>query len=315
MNSRVSLDLPVNSQNEKPSVSIGILAYNEAANIGKLLTQLMRQNQNIYNLDKIIVSSDGSTDDTNRIVRSFAPNVTLFANRNRRGMARGNNQITKACRSDILILLNADLLLDDSSFIDKLILPLIEKKVDLVAPASITLPPASFVQTALTSSHQIKTAAYAKYNSGNNIYTCSGLARAFSKRLYSKLHFPTSIAEDAYSYLFCISQGYTYAYQPETRVVFQVPASLKDYFGQSSRFSHSQRILSKHFNINFIRKNYYLPRKIIIRELIYEIFNHPVAAISYLIFFITMHLVKKSIPLSNQWNVAVSSKKLIIKAI
>ena len=55
----------------KPTVTIGIPSYNEAQNIGQLLESLLKQVSNSYILEKIIVCSDGSTDDTEQVVKKL----------------------------------------------------------------------------------------------------------------------------------------------------------------------------------------------------------------------------------------------------
>jgi len=50
------------------TVSIGIPAYNEEANIGKLLSSLIKQKEAGFIIKEIIVVSDQSTDKTDEIV-------------------------------------------------------------------------------------------------------------------------------------------------------------------------------------------------------------------------------------------------------
>ena len=78
---------------EKVSVTIGIPAYNEEANIGHLLKSLIKQKEEDFKIDKIIVSSDGSTDRTIEIVKSFKDSrIKLLDNKKRRGQASRQNQ-------------------------------------------------------------------------------------------------------------------------------------------------------------------------------------------------------------------------------
>ena len=50
--------------NQKPTIEIGIPALNEEANIGYLIESLLKQDKSGYELKRILVSSDGSTDRT-----------------------------------------------------------------------------------------------------------------------------------------------------------------------------------------------------------------------------------------------------------
>lgn len=56
----------------KIDVSIGIPAYNEERNIGRLLTAILNQKTQSVNISQIVVVSSGSTDKTDFIVESFS---------------------------------------------------------------------------------------------------------------------------------------------------------------------------------------------------------------------------------------------------
>ena len=68
-----------------PKIIVAIPAYNEAANLPSLLTALLSQSHPNYVLLGIWVVSDGSTDATVPIAKSFGPPVQVFAGRTRRG--------------------------------------------------------------------------------------------------------------------------------------------------------------------------------------------------------------------------------------
>ena len=56
----------------KPTISIGIPAYNEAENIQNLLRCILSQDMSLYTLEEIYVISDGSTDRTVEEASSIA---------------------------------------------------------------------------------------------------------------------------------------------------------------------------------------------------------------------------------------------------
>ena len=57
---------------KKIDVSIGIMAYNEERNIGKLLNILLNQRLKTTHISEIVVVSSGSTDKTDSIVKNAA---------------------------------------------------------------------------------------------------------------------------------------------------------------------------------------------------------------------------------------------------
>ena len=79
---------------KKPTVTIGIPAYNEEANIGVLLRAIVKQRETDFVLKKIIVVSDKSTDNTaNEVKKIKDSRIKLIENRVRRGKVYNQNKI------------------------------------------------------------------------------------------------------------------------------------------------------------------------------------------------------------------------------
>jgi cellulose synthase/poly-beta-1,6-N-acetylglucosamine synthase-like glycosyltransferase len=92
---------------ELPSVSVLIAAYNEEAHIGRKIEQTLALD---YPADKleILVLSDGSTDRTDNIVKSFAdPRVRLLRMEPRRGKTSAQNRGVRESRGEISIFSDA----------------------------------------------------------------------------------------------------------------------------------------------------------------------------------------------------------------
>jgi len=298
----------------KPTVTIGIPAYNEQVNIGNILTNLLDQECQEFTLEKIVVSSDGSSDSTNRIVQRFSvkhPQILLINNQVRNGQASRQNQIINQTKSDILVLLNADVLIKDRIFIKKLITPIINNIADLTSSNLLALKPRTYIGKILFTTLQFRNKIYRTYRNGQNLYTCHGAARAFSRNIYTLLVFKNSVAEDAYSYLFCISQGFKYAYVPEAITYIRWPETIIDNQRQSIRFFQSKKILKKDFGKKLVDDQYRLPLLSIIIAILVFYVRYPVYALVYTVIFwiafIRSHLTK---PLNN-WQISPSSKKLI----
>ena len=94
-----------------PACSIGIMAYNEEANIGRLLDTLLKEAPGGFFIGEIIVVSSGSTDSTETIVRKFAdrdPRVIPLIQKKREGKASAVNCFLARAAGDLLILESAD---------------------------------------------------------------------------------------------------------------------------------------------------------------------------------------------------------------
>ncbi len=299
---------------KKRSLTIGIPAYNEAANIGFLITDLLKQKTPGFDLEKIIIFSDGSTDQTESIVRNYTnKKVKLMSESSRVGIASAQNQIIKSVNSDVLIILNADVKIEDPNFITKIAIPIIENSADLVCANANGIGSEFFSGKVIESGVAFQKALYLKHKSGNNIYTCTGLSRAFSKRLYKKIYFKENIGEDAYSFLFCKSLGYTYILKKNICTYYKSPSNFNDHQRQSIRFFQSKRKYINEFGKDFVDVNYTLPRNLIIKEAFKCLFNYKLYFACYLLVLSFLRfksiLVKET---QNPWNVSKSTKVLRI---
>ncbi len=115
-----------------PSVSVLIPAYNEEDAIADAIASVDRQT---YDGEvEIIVTDDGSTDDTWEILQELMewyPNLRALTKANG-GACRANNHSLKHATNDIIVRIDADGALDPSA-IEKAIKPLANPTIDAVA--------------------------------------------------------------------------------------------------------------------------------------------------------------------------------------
>jgi glycosyltransferase involved in cell wall biosynthesis/O-antigen/teichoic acid export membrane protein len=269
------------------SVSICIPAYNEEQNINHILKQILKQKQVGFNIEQIIVASDGSTDNTVKIVKEYADRgVKVIAGRDNFGQTYRQNQLIAATTSDILVLLNADLLLRDDEVILRLIAPVMDG-ADLSAQWAKPVSPTTFMEKILRAGFVIKNYVYTHHKNGHNIYTCVGHMRALSRRFYSSVVFPNnSTGEDQYLYLACISGGYKYRYTHSHNAYFKLPDSLTDYKKYAVRIFQTQKKYDKTFSQDVVQPQRVLPAQLQVRGCIYGFLKHPFHTIAYIILHI-----------------------------
>lgn len=299
----------------KPTITIGIPAYNEDANIKMLLEDIISQNYSGLTLEKIIISSDGSTDYTNVIVKNLKiKKVELIENKDRKGIARGLNQIIKKTNSDVLILLDSDIRLLDKDVIKKLSLPLVNNRVDLTSSAIKDLPSKSFFSKVLSTSMMLKSEIFNSIKSGNNLYNCHGLARGFSKVFYKQFQFPFSVGNDMYSYLICIKKGLKFKYIKNAVVWYTLPKNFKDHKKQSLRFAITANKQEDLFNPTFVKSETAIPKKAylsLIRGKFSLIAKTSGLIAAYVLVQLYLKFASKPESLRNEtWDIAISSKKI-----
>jgi biofilm PGA synthesis N-glycosyltransferase PgaC len=116
----------------KIHTSIGICAYNEERNIGKLLDALLNQASNVVNISQILVISY-STDATNEVVEKYKKRdsrVKLVLQKKREGKASAVNLFLKEATGDVLVLESADTL-PGKFTIEKLVEPFLDSHIGM----------------------------------------------------------------------------------------------------------------------------------------------------------------------------------------
>jgi glycosyltransferase involved in cell wall biosynthesis len=299
---------------KKATLTIGIPAFNEAANIGYLLDDLNKQRVVSASVKKIIIVSDGSTDQTVNISRTHQTNkgvsLMIVQHKVRKGRAERQNEILKLAESDILVLLDADVMLEKSNFIDQLIKPIVAKRAELTSARIQEIEDKGLINKVLLSSMQFKRTLFESVNNGDNLYTCHGRARAFAKILYKQIIFKDSVGEDAYSYLFAVSCGFRYQFVKTAEVFYKLPATFSDHEKQSIRFFNTQKMFEKEFGKDFVDKENYLSLLFIIKHFIGAVFKNP-----YLFIYVVIatYLKIKSFfnsNFANDWSISQSSKNV-----
>jgi cellulose synthase/poly-beta-1,6-N-acetylglucosamine synthase-like glycosyltransferase len=98
---------------EKIKCSVGITAYNEEANIGRLLQAMIDQRLYEVEITEIIVVASGCTDRTEEIVREYMerePRIQLYVQEQREGKTSAINVFLKHSSEKICVLESGDTL-------------------------------------------------------------------------------------------------------------------------------------------------------------------------------------------------------------
>lgn len=296
-----------------PTVTVGIPAYNEEANIAHLLEDLLCQQEDGFRLEKILVVSDGSSDRTVELVNAIGDKrIEVRDDGLRKGVAERQNEILKSNTSDALVLLNADLSLPSRRFLTEMVSPIFSETADLVAAKIDAYSPKTMTERALHASLRLKRTLFESWKNGRNIYTCAGAARAFSRRFANVLRFTDGVGEDAYSYLYCRAKGFRYAYARNAEVFIKLPDNFEDHAKQSIRFRQSKERFIETFGKKAVAKEYALPMATIIVRLCSRILIDGLSLILFIL--ITLRVKWRALfsqKISQFWDTAASSKRFI----
>jgi biofilm PGA synthesis N-glycosyltransferase PgaC len=125
------------------NISIGVMAYNEEQNIGRLLQTLLGQGLSHGYLKEIIVVASGCTDRTEDIVRGFQrkeARIKLIGQPSREGKASAINLFLADASGDILVLESADTIPSEGS-LDHLIAPFEDPSVGMTGAHPVPVNP------------------------------------------------------------------------------------------------------------------------------------------------------------------------------
>lgn len=300
---------------KKTTVTIGIPAYNEESNIKILLESILLQKTEGFVIKKILLMLDGSTDNTFGKAKEVSDKrIIIFNDKKRVGQSQRINEIIKKCNSDILVLLDGDILLANERSIKELIKPLDNNpQIGLTSGYAYPKEAKTFVEESVNLSVRAYLNLRLEINGGDNIFSCVGRSLALSRKFYRLVKIPGKIfASDAYLYLFCISKNFKFKYARSAKLIFRSPFSLKDQMYQNVRFLKSGDNLIPFFG-NLVKEEYFIPKKLIIKYLLIEFCKNPIHAIA--IFFINALcrvLIKiKSEDQKIKWDVSSSTKEII----
>jgi len=295
---------------KRTSVSIGIPAYNEEANIKQLLTLLLFQSASDFTLEKIYVVSDGSTDKTAAEVAKIKdPRIYFSDDKKRLGKSARLNEILKLNTSDVLILMDADVVFNDNNLLSKLIKQVDFTTIGIAAINACPLPPNTFFERVLDTSVSMVKDIAQRWNNGNNYLSFKGCFLALSGKYASTVRLPKQLTNnDAYLYFAAKKAGFGAVFVNDCYVYYKSPITLGDHIKQSSRFQQSKDELQKYFSKKELS---YAPQKSLVLLSMGRMFvKQPIPFLAYL----GIHAIAKlrMQKLTNPtWRIASSTKQKI----
>lgn len=270
-----------------PDVSIGVPAYNESAHIGHFLDALCRQREERFLIREIVVVSDGSSDGTDETVLSAASRdgrIRLVSDGLRKGKPSRVNDIMKGASSDIVVLLDADIVFEDDSVLSELIRPLLDdSSVMHTSGYALPIPPSGIVDHIASAGSAVwERARRARHES--KLYFSEGRIRAFRREMYQVLKFPDASADEAYSFLFGEKGGFPFVLAEKALVRYRLPSTVSDYVRQMKRFLKSEGVQSDHFDPEFSNRYYTMDFRTKMRALLDNLFIDPFWTALYVAF-------------------------------
>lgn len=297
------------------SVSIFIPAYNEEENISYLLESIIRQKQINYRIKKIAVISDGSTDKTEEKVLKFKekfPIIELVADGKRKGKIERLNQIYKINTSEIIVVLDGDILLSDSLVIDRLVRKFVDSNTVIVGANKIPIKASNFVEMLVNYWYLTAYEMRKDMDEGDSIHNFSSCAFAIRNTFAKKIYYPKNVYPiTKFTFLKAKTNNLDVKFAKDACVYFRSPSKIKDYLMQINRFHNV-----KDLNIKYYGKeiNNLLDIPVIkkITTIIRMTIKHPLYVPIAIVFRFILALVPfNKDPENKIWKSVKSTKKLI----
>lgn len=304
--------------NKRPTITIGIPAYNEEANIGTLLEKVLTQQCKWCTVNEVIVISDNSSDKTNTIITRLTqayPQLRLIVGHKRLGKSARLQQLFDLSTSDLFVGLDADIQLTHSRVIETLVAPFFSSpKVGLAALNNQPYPAESWFEKVMNRLFYIWYAARVKVNGGDTIYNHQGMAFATKREVTSSVTFPRNlIADQHYLYIRVKELGYRFVFVAHERVRFFSPATVHDFIIQGRRAVEEKQQLI-HLMGREIETYFHLPKRAIRLAVLKSFITHPLFTLLAMIahFGLHVYLMAEHQPHTTAtWEIPVSTKRSV----
>jgi glycosyltransferase involved in cell wall biosynthesis len=302
--------------NKLPTITIGIPAYNEEANINALLEGVLTQQCKRCTVNEVIVISDNSSDKTNAIVSCLArtyPQLRLIIGHKRLGKSARLQQLFSLSSSDLFVGLDADIQLTHDRVIESLITPLLSSpKVGLAALNNQPYFAESWFEKVMNRLFYLWYAARVKVNGGDTIYNHQGMAFATRREVTSSVTFPRNlIADQHYLYIRVKELGYRFVFVASESVRFFSPATVHDFIIQGRRAVEEKQQLV-HLMGKDIESYFMLPTRAVRLAVLMSLIKHPLLTPLSILAHFSLHvylMLEHQPQTSATWEIPVSTKR------
>lgn len=264
---------------KKNTLTIAIPAFNEEKGIKPLLKDVFRQKISNVVLKDIIVLSDGSSDKTVEIVKKLQRNhkkLLLIQGKKQLGKVARLNEIFKMNKSDLLLVLDADIGLVGDKFIYEMVKTMkSDRKAEMVVSHQVPLQPKDFIGKVLHASFMLWDYVRLSIPNKDHVQNFYGAATLYRKSFAKTLRIPKKATEERlYIYLMAKNRN-SFRYAEKAVLLYWAIGTVDDYRKLSKRsFGVEQPALEKIFGEK-IHTAYVIPRRYKIIGLFKSFYHQP----------------------------------------
>lgn len=299
-------------------VAVFIPAYNESQNLQFLLESIVSQVEIDFSITEIIISSDGSSDNTVALAKSFPDSrIKILDHSDRQGKVVRMNEVFESFTADILVEFDADVILKNNFVIEELVKPFMQdSKTGLVCGDHKSLQPQTYIEKVAKFSDDVWEQAKTDLGTKADSYRCYGQIRAFSKDFARALIMPPEVGthEDIYSFYFAKANNYNVVIAPKAVVYFRLVSTFHDYIKQMIRMIPVHNNMGSFFDSQTVQRyNQMTAWGKVVALVKVTVRNR----FDLLISFLIIHGIAKFLTLFKKslvtWDISQSSKVLVTK--
>jgi glycosyltransferase involved in cell wall biosynthesis len=299
---------------QERTITVVVPTYNEANNIHRLLTSIAAQRlREKFVLSEIVVVDDASTDNTVKEALAVQdPRVVIVSDGVRKGKNDRMNYIFSRVNSDILIQLDADIVLKDADTVANLVSPFLgqSSNVAMVCGDHSPLPPRTWVERVAYFGEMVWLLSVRAAGRKALAFRCYGHIRAFSKSFYKIFSIPEGLRvnEDTYSYLWARNKELPVAFTIKAEVGYRLPNNLTDYVKQFRRTRAYQNQTLEAAQTDEVPA---VPASILFWQLLYmTVRTRPDVVLGFIILRLYCWFMGDERSVTNIWDISSSTKEI-----
>lgn len=271
---------PTSTDSNALSVTVVVPAFNEEANIAPLVTQILDEPwADTLTLDELIVVDDCSSDKTQSITERLArehANVRVIRHDERGGKNAGMRTGLAACRSDVVVFVDADVRLGAECITKTTYLLASDPSIAMSSCIIEPLPPRSWRERA-AHAQALLVGEFKRSGIGylSAIY-------AIRMSAITGMHLPDTTADDAYVMGWLRYRGYRVTVRPDATAYIRASSGLRDFAKQTLRGRRGEMMAKQAWHTTTIIPN---KRFAIARSIARTIVRDPVGCILYTLWY------------------------------
>jgi cellulose synthase/poly-beta-1,6-N-acetylglucosamine synthase-like glycosyltransferase len=211
--------------------------------------------------------------------------IKLIKNAKRIGQQLSQNKILNQFKSEVVVLIEADMVLATDTSLSELIKPMTQdKKVGMALGRAISLRGETFFEKIMVAGQDLKGDIFTNWKEGVNIFSAGGHSmKALSSDFATQLTWPDAVPEDAYTYLKAVELGVVIERNPKATAYMRNVTTPRDRLKQCKKYHTGKLALTKEFDSELIKNEYKIPAHIALKGALKHLIKNPLFTPFYLI--------------------------------